>query len=295
MNKFIKHIIIVSVLLLSSYVLVFMQTNGYSDPYYMRISSPRKSNLIIGTSKSAQGVQPQVLQDILHKDFFNYSFSINISPFGETYLKSIKAKLDTTQKDNIFVITVDAWSLCSENSTCFREKKSFLAKLNSVTQNPNFQYLIKYFDGKYYKILIKKSSAFLHKNGWLEVQLAENEDATARRQQFTMKSYSEKAKKYKFSEKRFNYLLETIDFLQQYGKIYLVRLPVSAELMQIEQNLMSNFDEKISPAVEKSEMYLDLTKYNAQMKYTDGVHLNIESGREITKIIGNEINNALLN
>ena len=99
-------------------------------------------------------------------------------------MNSIKQKLDKREKDNIFILTIDAWSICSnnedpDNSLKFRENKSFLNNITNVCQNPNFKYLISYFEGEYYKILFKnKSVPFLHDNGWLEVSLDENENLT---------------------------------------------------------------------------------------------------------------------
>lgn len=292
MKKFNLHFTILIVLIFLTIKVVLSLADGYSDPYYLRVSSPRQPNLILGTSKSAQGLQPKYFKNILNKNFYNYSFALSISPYGETYLNSIKNKLDTTQNNYICILTVDIWSISSitknpNDSLHFREIKSFLKDITNVTKSPNYKYLINYFDGKYYNILLKKSPSLLNKDGWLEVRL-DNEN-TERRTSFTLESYKKKAAQYKFSSLRLKYLLKTISFLKQYGKVYIVRLPVHSRLSIIENELQPDFNSLIKPAIEESNGYLDMMPYNGNYSYTDGVHLNKKSGKDVTNIISNWI------
>jgi len=294
MKRFIIHTALFCTVLLGTFAYILSRADGYSGAFYMKISSPKKTNLILGTSKAAQGIQPQILKEILHKNFYNYAFAIFASPYGETYLKSIESKLDTQKKDNIFILTVDPWSISSvtkspNDSLNFREKESFLNEIKNVTQYPNFKYLIKFYDEKYYNILSKNSSAFLHNNGWLEVYLDEDKNSINRRTEFTLNDYKNKVEKYHFSEKRLSYLINTINYLNAYGVVYLVRLPVHPDLMEIEESVINDFNKVISPAISKSEMYIDLTKYNSELQYTDGVHLNKKSGEKITKLIAEKL------
>jgi hypothetical protein len=288
MKKFILHIILFSTIVFGTIFYILLLADGHSDSFYLKLTTPKKTNLIIGTSKAAQGIQPHILKETLHKDFYNYAFAIYASPYGEVYLNSIKQKLDKREKDNIFILTIDAWSICTnnedpDNPLKFRENKSFLNDITNVCQNPNFKYLISYFEGEYNTILLKKSSTLLHDNGWLEVSLDEN--GVKRRTKFTIKDYQEMINYYHFSNTRFLYLLKTIDFLNQYGKVYLVRLPVHPDLMAIEETLMPKFNKTIQPAKDKASGYLDLTLLNKDLKYTDGVHLNKSSGEQVSDII----------
>ena len=67
---------------------IFIQVDGNTDPYYKRFTTPTNNSLILGVSKAAQGLQPQVFNNILNrKDLFNYSFTISSSPYGKLYLK----------------------------------------------------------------------------------------------------------------------------------------------------------------------------------------------------------------
>lgn len=294
MRRFVVHLLIFCSVLLATIFSMLSFADGYSDAYYLKVSSPKKTNLIIGTSKAAQGLQPQVLSELLGKDFFNYSFSMYASPYGDVYLNSIKAKLDTSYKDNIFIVTLDTWSLSSATEDPndyenFRERQAFLGKGIDVNANPNFKYLLNCFENKYFNIFLKDGTAFLHDNGWLEVSLNEDEEAVKRRTVFTIDTYKEYIGDYHFSELRYSYLLKTIEFLNQYGQVHLVRLPIHPDLMDIEQIITPNFNMLIETAIDSSEAYLDLTDYNQGYEYTDGVHLNQSSGEQISHIIAKAI------
>ena len=94
---------------------------------------------------------------------------------------------------------------------------------------------------------------------------------------------------YKYSAVRYAYLLKTIDYLKEYGRVYLVRLPVHPDLYTIETTLLPDFDSTIQSAIEKSEGYFDMKSFNSDCNYTDGVHLNKENGRKISATIADWI------
>ena len=66
---------------------------GNTDSFYKRFTSPRQSNLILGNSRSAQGILPHYMKSFNGEPFYNYSFTIFDSPFGDSYLSSVKNKL----------------------------------------------------------------------------------------------------------------------------------------------------------------------------------------------------------
>ena len=272
-------------------------TDGYSDAYYLRFTTPKQSNFIIGTSKAAQGMNPAVINKILHKELYNYSFDISKSPFGPAYLKSIQRKLSKEKKDGIFIVTVDCWSIYSKcknpnDIASFGENSSSVGEIEQVDQNPNFQYLTKYMSGNYYKIIFKPTVAQLHENGWLEVSLDMDSTSVARRTKNTLVEYKNLLSLYQFSQVRLDYLVDTIDFLNQYGHVYLVRLPVSPKLMDIENQLSPNFSSLMQLPAEKSYGFLDLTSKNKLFRYTDGVHLSKRSGTLVSEEIAHWIKNS---
>lgn len=289
MKKFIFNTSLIFLAILISLIIIFIQADGTTDPYYLRFTSDKQSSLIIGTSRSAQGIIPDEVEKEVSESFFNYSFTVASSPYGPTYLNSIKRKLNTNQK-GIFIVTVDPWSLSVNNksNSIITENDRMLEKMNLVNVNPNFEYLLKCYSQKYYKIFSKKNSStmLLHKNGWLEINVPMDEESIKKRTDIKIESYNQYLTSKTFSEERYNYLKSTINFLNQHGKVYLVRLPIDNKMMSIENKFMPNFNLKIFDLQPITSGYLDLTRYNSNFTYTDGNHLHKNSSKIVSKMIG---------
>lgn len=297
MKKFLIRFFLFSSILLSGILFVFFLADGKSDPYYLRFTTGRQSSLIIGTSRAAQGLQPTVFDEILYKNtgrhFFNYSFSLIESPFGPAYFKSIQRKLDPDTKDGIFIIAVDPWSVSStaknpNDSAGFSETKSFMGKTKYVNLNPNIPYLINSYDEPYVHILKKWKSSpalYLHKDGWLEVNTSL--DSMAKSMELKMAFYRNNyLPVYKFSTLRLYYLSNTISFLQKHGRVYLVRLPVHQRMFDMEDELMPDFDDKISGLAKQTNVkYLNFKLLKNNYDFVDGHHLYKTSGKRVSAFV----------
>src|SRR4051812_33254984 len=82
-------------------------SNGKSDYFYLRFTTPPQPSLILGTSRAAQGLQPSVFNEsnlAFAKPMFNFSFANNISPYGPIYLNAIKKKVSTASKNGLFIL-----------------------------------------------------------------------------------------------------------------------------------------------------------------------------------------------
>jgi len=276
---------------------IFWQADGRSDSFYLRFTTPKQNSLILGSSRSAQGLQPQVFNQVLFRnDIYNYSFTVGRSPFGPAYLKGIKKKLMSGAHDGIYIIGVDPWLISNtsedpNNVEEFGEKDWFLGSSFSVCQKPNFPYLIKDYDDMYVKILINNSLVFLHDDGWLEVKVKNTEDQVREKIDKTVKNYTIRALENSYSKTRMEYLGKTIEFLKQHGKVYLIRLPIPSKMKDLEDHFMPDFNLKIDSLARKNDCnYLDLTKSSENFKFNDGSHLTPVSGKEVSKIIANWIN-----
>ena len=144
MKTFIVKTFIFLILVITIFIIILSKADGYTDPFYLRFTTPKQNNLILGTSRSAQGLMPIVFEEILHKTFFNYSFTIAHSPFGPVYFNSIKKKLNSQIKNGIFIVTVDPWSISQKgdhpnDTTKFEENKLELANIKLVNIYPNFE------------------------------------------------------------------------------------------------------------------------------------------------------------
>ena len=299
MKKFIIHLCIFAVIVFISIFLILLQADGYADPYYLRFTAPKQTSLILGTSRAAQGIQPQIINTLLNRnDLYNFSFTIGTSPYGPTFLKSVKQKLDTNTQTGIFILAVDPWSISSsgedpDNEDMFEERKLFLSTTKNINVHPNIPYLLKNFDDPYYKILFNKipvsfiKQTRLHQDGWLEVLNDFNHKQIQHNTAQRVKEYrTQYLPRYSFSQTRLFYLTETIVYLKKYGEVFLVRLPVSEEIKLIDNQLISDFSEKMDRlATENQIPYIDLTDFGDRLSFTDGIHLSKGSGKEVSEMI----------
>ncbi len=297
MKKFLKLSALFLVLVLVAIVAVFFQADGYSDPFYMRVATPKQNSLILGNSKAAQGLQPEVINSFSKADpVFNYSFSMVHSPYGPTYLNSIKRKLsEENETPGVFILTVDPWSISApgsdpDNEDLFPENESFLNALTNVSTRPNFPYLLSHYKNSYAKILQKDTTAFLHDDGWLEIKINMEEAVVNNRISEKVTDFGKKMLEYQLSETRLSYLYETIDYLKQRGKVYLVIMPVHPEIRHIEEMYMPDFDGIIRKMAQEVTVPLfDMTRGSERFTFTDGLHLAPESGYEVSYKVGNWI------
>lgn len=296
MKDFLYKTGIFSLIVMLSFLGILSMAGGYTDAFYVRFTTPRQDNLILGTSRAAQGIQPKALNGILNRNFFNYAFTVDYSPYGPVYYESIKKKLNKEVSDGVFIVTIDPWSISSltedpNDSTNFREVNLHLANTTNVNVKPNFSYLINNLQGEYYAILLTPlaSKNYLHSDGWLEISVSMDSVLVDKRRNVKLKAYNEFLRQYKFSSLRLEYLEKTIKYLNEYGSVYLVRLPIHSEILEIENKLMPDFERKIENVVSLTQGYFDMTDMNAEFSYTDGNHLYKESGVIVSEKIADWI------
>lgn len=293
MKKFLTYTSLFILLVAGVFMAMLFRAGFEVDEFYGRFTTPKQHAFILGTSRAAQGLNPEVLNQELHRnDFFNYSFTNEHSPYGPVYLKSIQQKHAAEKKDGIFILTVDPWNVGSDKNNpddekLFRENELMLSGMWSVNSKPNFLYLLKYYDGSYFNILTKKqdSQLHLHENGWLEVIVPTDSASVSKRTRERMKLYREETlQRYSFSSTRLSWLGKTAEYLRQYGKVYLVRLPVSDEMLSIEMEQNKSFDVIIREfAREMNLPYLDISSENDQVAFTDGNHIARQSVADVSK------------
>lgn len=295
MKKFIFQSITFAFIFCILIVLFCFFADGYTDPFYLRFTTKKQTSLIIGTSRAAQGIKPEVLNKILGRnDIYNYSFTIGHSPYGPTYLNSIKKKINNHTKTGLFVLAVDPWSISANiaapnDADRFEEKNYALGNTVFTNLYPNPLYLLKNYNDSFYKILLpaKRKEMFLHNDGWLEVTIPMDSAIVNKRTHDKINDYQNNLlPKQKYSSQRFAYLKMTIDFLKQHGRVYLVRLPVHPDIMKIDNLLIPDFNFKISSLARQEKIpYFDLTSLNDSLVYTDGNHLYKKSGEFVSKKI----------
>ncbi|MCB0465507.1 MAG: hypothetical protein KDC78_07505 [Aequorivita sp.] len=292
MKRFLLESTLFSVAIIASVYFVFLQADGKSDPFYSRTTTPKQASLILGTSKAAQGLMPEVLNPYLETDIYNFSFTVAHSPFGPAYLSAIEKKLKPETKDGVFIITVDPWSISSDgkdpnNEAEFGESKSFMGIAKSFSSKPNISYLLNSYDDNYIKILLNFSLMEVHNDGWLEVFPPMDSASVKNRITENILEQKVKLESYQFSQTRFEYLKKTIETLKKCGKVYLVRLPVYTEIAEIEDELIPDFNSKIKDLANAEELpYLNLMNSDTKFTFTDGIHLYKDSAKDVSAGVG---------
>jgi hypothetical protein len=290
-------------LVIASCTLFMNFANGSADAYYSKFTSSKQNSLIIGSSRASQDVRPKIISSVLDsKPIYNYAFTILHSPYGKAYYNSVVKKVSTTKTDGIFILCVNPWTISTlkkhiDDSTYFRENNSFIDNTNWVNIKPNAEYIIESYEQRNIQLLLNRyrkgsyETLNVSKDGWLQVKLEKNDFNQKRRTQLKMETYYEHLKTYDgFSNIRLSYLKKTIDYLKQYGQVFMVRLPVNDEMMLIEKHLVSIFDERMEGLSKEFEInYINFTPLRSNFSYLDGHHLDSNSSVVFSEILAKEI------
>ncbi|MDO6853299.1 hypothetical protein Q4599_06885 [Cellulophaga lytica] len=307
MKKFILKAFIFLILVISVLSFILVKYGGYVDYFYNKFTSPAATSLILGDSRSLQGIQPKIINDYfknakLDTPILNYSFTLKQISYGKPYLESIKLKLDKTTKNGLFIISVHPFVLSdrSENNEeqngIFFEEDMPPHNMKNVNSNPNYEYLYKNFDYFHFRGIIRKSSK-THKDGWLEETNLPNDTIllnTWKKNQ--IKLYSGFASAWKKSNLRLKSLEELCEYLEQYGQVKLVRLPIDKELLDIENKYWGNFNQDMSKISEKTNAnFINFSLPSPKDKFStyDGIHIDKFAGVYFTKALCDSISKSL--
>ena len=317
MRPFLQHILYFSLVTIVIHIVFAYCANGSTDEYYLKFSSSKQSSLVLGTSRALQGVNPSIVDSVLDyqsPNLFNFAFTLTSSPYGECYLDAIKAKLENDTQKGYFILTIDPWSISEKKSTPpeIDDRRSVLFGMRNFNSHPNFEYLMKKYPSgwgmipfknlellflkKNYKKLnnsVKGSFTFLNDDGWLNVFTSLDKSFVAQKELKKFNSYKQYSDDRQLSYYRYNYLIKTIEYLNSKGKVFLVRLPVHSEMLQIENEYTPDFDRHISTAIDKTDGYLDMTTIENCYDFTDGNHLSRQSANDVSLEIGRWISSSL--
>jgi len=310
MHRFLKNILIVSLFIIALHLILGALANGSTDNFYLRFTSSKQNSLIIGTSRSAQGIHPNILDSVLNLEenngIYNYSFSINNSSYGKEYYYAIKNKINESAKNGLFIITVDPWAISSDTTLNDNEIdiESIFYSKKHYNSYPNYEYLIKNYKKGWGNILLKRIESnilirnqnslskikgaftYLRKDGLLEVYTSMDSTYVKQNIQKKVYNYNTSMSSNKFSKFRFLYLRKTIQLLKKHGEVYLVRMPVHTSLFKIEDSFDPQFDKRIMNLANKTNVdYLNFADNATQYSYTDGNHLYINDA----KIFSNQL------
>jgi len=303
MKKFLIKLLIfssITAVFIISYIFLF--TGNDVDSFYERFTVKKQSSLILGSSRAAQAIEPEVLirKLKLKNGIYNYAFTLSPAKWGPPYLKSIKKKLiENNKTDNIFILECNPWSFYSkpDNIGEFPEKNSIPNSIIWPNMNPNLEY---FFGGLQYpnmhliasKLICDKEPTFVNEFGRLVINLKYDSLNILKKMKNKLKIYESKYRNEVIDSTRFFYLNETVNFLSKKGKVYLVRLPISNQMLSLEEKLISDFDGKMDDV--QNANYINLKSLSNDLITTDGNHLHNKFTGTITNILADSIKNDQL-
>jgi len=309
LNKIVLYFLLLGILA-GLYLLTIYFRPDLVDNFYIKFTTEKANSMIIGTSRSAQGIMPSIINDRICNDnnaIINHSFAIGPSSFGPNYYKEIIGKLKENTSNGIYILSVDPWSLATESTNVnddslkfFEiERKLFVGNLSSSSENPNFDYLYNYWNNRFlpfgngFKHLINYEGLLVpHPDGWLEVNITMDSILLNNRINRSTEEY--RARNMYLSQTRLNYFEKIIKYLKPKGKIFFVRLPVSAGMAEIEHEYFPEFNEAIIELAERHQIpYFNFIGESGKHQTIDTHHLHRIESVKITHRICDSISSYL--
>lgn len=303
MKKFIYKLLAFSLLLILTVVVILKMYGGYADYFYEKFTSPKQHSMILGDSRSFQGMQPSVIDQHLSgfdKPMYNYSFTMAQISYGDPYLNSIKAKLDPNTKNGLFILSVNPFLLAERDKDDFSKSIYFESDMppNNMrfpSMDPNPEYFFKNFGSFHFKAIFRKGSQ-IHKDGWLELNNIPTDSATLKsiraQEHNVLLGFAGSWEK---APHRLRKLVETIAFLQKHGTVVLVRMPISSSILKIEAAFWATFDADMEAIAKQQQVaFINYTKAPHPFRVFDGVHLDNETGALFTRSLIDSIKRKAL-
>ena len=244
MKKFILGTLTFALAVIIIFTLAFaFIPSGRMGDVYERITSPLQSSIVIGTSRAAQAVNPEIINSRLKTASFtplyNFAFHLDASSYNEVYETAIYKKLAPYgNKRNFFILAVDPWAVRKLDSIP-RE-----LALHSYSQSPNMEYIAKNFSRSWFSPL--PTHSFVNKYGRTEVDyVPKTKEEWEKRVDMRLAAYIDMAKKYCYDQNSQYVLERIIDTLKKRGDIFLVRIPVSKPMRNLENKICPDFDDRM--------------------------------------------------
>ncbi len=279
-------------------------TRGFVDQYYTHFLKPSKS-LIIGASRSLEGIMPQEVNKGMNKnyDLFNFAIDADIVKYGSVYFEAIKEKLVESDDPQLFILEINPLvfsrlkSNLSDDEKEFEEHKQLMAKQWFFNSTPNIEYLIKNHTPLFDLILNRNKEHEVFKpypDGFLELTLPMDSLSYKKRCEIYMNTFNTFETFNTYSPTRMNYFKNIVEFLSKKGNIILVRMPVNKENLEREHRYLPSLDSIISNyANDKGIPYLNYVNQGNKYQSMDGFHLEKNAAKKFSYQLGHDIDSVL--
>ncbi len=310
MKKFLFKISIAVCLALILHIIAGFYAGGKTDAYYLRFTGQPQQSMIIGTSRAAQGMVPSQFNQLIKENGFegpmyNFAFTSLTSPFGKVYLNKIEQKLNPKVKNGLFILTVEPYSICipltdsTGRKAKLPELKGALYNTHFTNVTPNYEYLLHNYTNGWGHMFLEHfnftvNEMDLQSDGWLEVDVTMDSLSIAKRSKGKISNHRKSVGQYVLSPMRVDYLEKTIVFLQQHGKVFMVRLPVSQPIYDVELDILPEFSDVIARTAEKMNVpYNDMNGAKELYQYKDGHHIGRESAFDCSDSVARWVSGLL--
>ena len=288
MKKLLLKILLLMVILVLPYCgFQYWIVTKFDRIYFML--THKSESVITGLSR-AKMISPYVLQEelLLKSMPQNLAYSSSVTPYGAYYFSFLKKKLIKSKTGSIHIVCVSPFSIMDrvgawENG---REANQVIYNSKFVNSSPNIEYLWKPSATillEYRKSLLSRDIKLTpHKNGWVEIVLGPKFE----------KNKTDMNREFIYNSERNDYLKQTIDFLKTTGKIYMVRMPISKEMVQMEDALFPDFNEMMQViANDQDVQYFDYSNTSHLYEFQDvpGHHLDAMNAQKFTKTLAIDI------
>lgn len=254
------------------------------DPYYLKFTKGNFKGLIIGSSRTAQGIIPSRIAPAI----YNYSFNSIIAPYGPAYERAISGKVSPDARGP-FIIEVNpsllALSPIRERADVFTfpEDEGFLAKMWFSELDPNPEYVLRSRRTPAYRTPMKDPLK-LHEDGWLEIPPNQQHE-WMKKNGVMVNSYERLFRTHALSEKRITYLKSIVKSLSTRGEVFLIRMPTSPEVTAVEDKYFPGFDGFLTKLAHESGVRpINLFRMEGLVT-KDGDHLTKDSAEKVSDLI----------
>lgn len=265
------------------------------DPIAKKVFALPQNSLILGTSRAAllDGTlitEAMNKEDILFDSVFNFAFNLGASPYGPSYTDHIKRKLIKApdEKQRVFILCIDPWALSAaksrpNDSLPFYESNTFIT-FNTNQKWAKLKYFRSYFPQPYYTLFLPQKKNRNH----LERPTKDHIQKHLKGKIEAYKTFN--AVNNKLSKARIAHLDTLIQYLNKMGEVYLIKLPIAQEMIDLEKWYAPTFNDEIKALKKKHGISLiDFYPYTNQFLCPDGNHLFYEDARVVSQIIGDII------
>lgn len=280
MRKFVVNTLLMVLAVVLAYFGIFCCIPaGKIGDVYPRVTTPRKHSLVVGTSRAAQGIDPDILNARLKDvypgcDLYNFAFHIDETTYNEIYYSAVIKKLaedDGTR--GLFILSVDPWAFKRDNLILGE------VDLRSVSSRPNVEYLLRFFNRTWISPL--PTHVFVNSSGRSVVTGIKRSPAMV---ESKLRTYREMASHYSYSPASEDVFVRLIDRLKLRGDVFVVRMPVAQEMVALEDSLMPGFSARMdSVALAHGARFLDLIRESYETN--DGNHLTKEEGDRFSEAL----------